>query len=130
MELINFSNGRTIAADLKEAYRFWPRFKGLMMTEQFPEGGALHLAPCPSVHTFFMKYAIDVLYLNEENGIVGLEENLEPGKLGRRFPGARSVIELPAGTIRRTSAAVGHTVAFAEGNKTQAGQPLTKQNTK
>ncbi|RLQ84891.1 DUF192 domain-containing protein [Planomicrobium sp. Y74] len=114
MELINYSTGSMIAKEVKQAHRFWPRFKGLMFTNSMPAGRALHLAPCNSIHTFFMKYEIDVLYINKENEIVGIEECLKPGRLGSRFSGASSVIEFPAGAINHLTAAVGHTVAFVE----------------
>lgn len=114
MELINYSTGSTIAKEVKQAHRFWPRFKGLMFTNSMPAGRALHLAPCSSIHTFFMKYEIDVLYINKENEIVGIEERLKPGRLGSRFSGASSVIEFPAGAINHLTASVGHTVAFVD----------------
>ncbi|MGJ9384762.1 DUF192 domain-containing protein [Salipaludibacillus sp. CF4.18] len=99
------------------AYRFWSRFKGLMLTKSIPEHFAMHICPCPSIHTFFMRFTIDVLYLNDQREIVGLEENLAPGKIGKRFSNARSVVELPAGTISTTSIEVGQTVAFSHGKQ-------------
>lgn len=115
--LLNLVTKQVIAEDVKPAYTFWKRFKGLMLTRSMPENMALHLWPCPSIHTFFMRYNIDVLYLNDRNKIVGLEENLEPGKTGKRFPEAVSVIELPAGKIKHTSTAAGQAVAFVEKNE-------------
>jgi uncharacterized membrane protein (UPF0127 family) len=115
--LLNLSTKQVIAEEVIAAYTFWKRFKGLMLTKSMPENFALHLSPCPSIHTFLMRYNIDVLYLNDRNEIVGLEENLEPGKTGKRFPEAVSVIELPAGKIKDTSTAAGQTVAFVEKNE-------------
>ncbi|PWW27048.1 hypothetical protein DFO73_109214 [Cytobacillus oceanisediminis] len=115
--LLNLSTKQVIAEEVIAAYTFWKRFKGLMLTKSMPENFALHLSPCPSIHTFFMRYNIDVLYLNDRNEIVGLEENLEPGKAGKRFPEAVSVIELPAGKIKHTSTAAGQAVAFVENNE-------------
>ncbi|SET05892.1 hypothetical protein SAMN05216389_1058 [Oceanobacillus limi] len=86
--------------------------KGLMGTKRLPESTGLHLKPCPSIHTFFMKYSIDILYLNTNSEIVGIEESLEPGKIGKRFANVKSVIELPAGTINRTSLSIGQAVAL------------------
>jgi uncharacterized membrane protein (UPF0127 family) len=121
MKLINVSANQVIAENVKAAYRFWQRFKGLMLTRSLPDHTALHLAPCSSVHTFFMKYRIDILYLNKQNVIVGIEEKLEPGKLGKRFPKVSSVIELPAGKVESTSVKVGQVVAFVECTKGQVG---------
>lgn len=82
-----------------------------------PDHQALHISPCPSIHTFFMRYPIDVLYLNNRKEIVGIEEELMPGKIGKRFSKAESVIELPAGKIRDTSTTVGQMIAFIETDK-------------
>lgn len=78
-----------------------------MFTKHLPEEKGLYLQPCPSIHTFFMKYPIDVIYLDRENVIVGLQEHLQPNKLGARFPNAASIIELPAGRIQTTRLQVG-----------------------
>jgi uncharacterized membrane protein (UPF0127 family) len=59
-----------------------------------------------------MRYPIDVLYLNEENCIVGIQHRLMPGKLGAVFRGTRSVVELPAGTLKETSVLLGQKAMF------------------
>jgi uncharacterized membrane protein (UPF0127 family) len=115
--LLNLDTKQVIAEDVKPAYTFWKRFKGLMLTKSMPENLALHLSPCSGIHTFLMRYNIDVIYLNDRNEIVGLEESLAPGKTGKRFPEAVSVIELPAGKIKDTSTAAGQAVAFVEKNE-------------
>ncbi|MFC4402436.1 DUF192 domain-containing protein [Gracilibacillus xinjiangensis] len=112
IQLINFHTDQVIAADVKKAYSFWRRFKGLMGTKSLPENSGLHIKPCTSIHTFNMKYSIDIIYLNKNDEIVGIEEELERGKIGKRFPNTTSVIELPAGTIKRTSLFIGNKVAF------------------
>jgi uncharacterized protein len=121
MKLINVSTNQVIAENVYAAYRFWQRFKGLMLTSSMPDHTALHLVPCSSIHTFFMKYRIDILYLNKKNVIVGIEEKLKPGKLGKSFRNVSSVIELPAGKVGSTSVRVGQVVAFVECNKEQVG---------
>ncbi|WP_249870302.1 DUF192 domain-containing protein [Oceanobacillus saliphilus] len=110
IKLVNIDTDEAIAERVKGAYTFWSRFKGLMLTESMPENEALHISPCTAIHTFFMKYSIDIIYLNKEKEIVGIEEYLEPGRIGKKFMNVKSVIELPAGTIRNTSTAVGQKV--------------------
>jgi uncharacterized membrane protein (UPF0127 family) len=112
MELINRDNGQTIASYVHEAYSFFKRLKGLLFTEKLPRGCALHIRPCRSVHTFFMKYTIDVLHLDEQDCIVGVEHKMPPGKFGRMNRKASSVVELPAGTIEQTKTEIGHHVRF------------------
>lgn len=54
-----------------------------------------------------MKYPIDVIYLNKQHVIVGLDENLRPNKIGSKYPASFSVIELPAGKIKSTALQTG-----------------------
>ncbi|RKQ33297.1 DUF192 domain-containing protein [Oceanobacillus halophilus] len=114
MQLINVNTDQMIADDVKSAYTFMSRFKGLMMKKSIAENAGLHISPCSSIHTFFMKFSIDIIYLNQNNEIVGIEESLEPGKIGKRFADAKSVIELPAGTHKRTSTVIGQKVALQD----------------
>lgn len=110
MKLVNLSNETVIAEQLKEAYHFFNRLRGLMFTDKLASGTGLHIKPCRSIHTYFMNYPIDVLYVNEGNIIVAIEEVLEPGKTGKRYADAYSVVELPAGTLRETGTDVGHKI--------------------
>ncbi|MCD2137998.1 DUF192 domain-containing protein [Salinicoccus halitifaciens] len=113
MKLINCTTGTVIADDVRQAHNFWTRFKGLMFKRDMNRHAALHLSPCSSIHTFFMKFGIDVIYINRENEVVGIERHLTPGKIGGRFKKARSVIELPAGTLGN-KVSTGDTLGFAE----------------
>ncbi|MBU9714004.1 DUF192 domain-containing protein [Evansella tamaricis] len=110
MEVVNLSNQKMIAPNVDKAYGFYKRLKGLMFTEELLSGCGLHIKPCPSVHTFFMKYAIDVLYLNKENVVVGIDEALAPGKVGKRYKGAASVVELSIGSVKTSETQVGDKV--------------------
>jgi len=112
MKLINLNTEQIIAEQVRTADRFFARLRGLMFTSKLGSGCALHLKPCRSIHTFFMNYPIDVLYVNEQGIVIGLEENVPPGRIGKYYPDADSVIELPAGKIHETMTKIGHQVAF------------------
>jgi uncharacterized membrane protein (UPF0127 family) len=110
MKLINRENGQVLADDVKPAKTFFKRLKGLLFTDQLALGCGLHIQPCRSVHTFFMKYSIDVVHLDDEHKIVFLEEKLQPGKLGQACRLTASIVELPAGTIEKTHTRVGDVI--------------------
>jgi uncharacterized membrane protein (UPF0127 family) len=112
MQMINLDTGKIIAAKTYTAYRFFQRLRGLMFTSELGSGCALHIKPCRSIHTFFMRYPIDVLYVNEHCIVIGKDENMPPGQIGKHYPDAESVIELPAGTIKSTGTCVGHRIRF------------------
>ncbi|HET7656783.1 MAG TPA: DUF192 domain-containing protein [Bacillales bacterium] len=112
MKLLNVNNGQLLAENVRLARRFKDRLLGLMFTKCLPPGQALLLQPCRSIHTFFMNYSIDVLYLDSANRVAAVNENLRPGKLGKGLKNALAVVELPSGTISATKTEVGQTVRF------------------
>jgi uncharacterized protein len=112
LKLINKTNNTIISENVMVADTFFKRLKGLMFTKELPEQSALHIMPCNEIHTFNMKYSIDVLYLDGNNNIIDVNENMAPGKIGRRVKNAISVVELPSGKVKRLGVKVGQTVAF------------------
>jgi len=75
---------------------FWSRFVGLMGRRSLqPEKGLL-IYPCTSVHTFFMRMPIDVVYVNRDNHVVGVDRDLRPWRIGTLQRGVRYVIEVAA----------------------------------
>ncbi|MDP4162004.1 MAG: DUF192 domain-containing protein [Bacillota bacterium] len=105
---MNRSNGADLANNVAMADTFVKRLTGLMFTKSLPNGHGLLIKPCQSIHTFFMNYSIDVLYLSEELEVVGMDETVRPATVGKYQRRAYSVLELPAGTIQVTGTKVGH----------------------
>jgi uncharacterized protein len=108
LKVVNLSNGAELVNNLSTADTFFKRLKGLMFSKKLPAGHGLLIEPCQSIHTFFMNYSIDVLYLGKDLEIVGLDETVRPAKVGKYQKRAVSVLELPAGTIRKTGTKIGH----------------------
>ncbi len=84
---------------------FAARFRGLMGAAQLPRGSGLLLPRTSSVHTHFMRFPIDVVFLDRAGKVVGLREAMPPN---RPFAGARRAyrtIELPAGTVKQSGTA-------------------------
>ena len=101
-----------LATNLVLARTHWTRFRGLMATNAsaFPRGCGLWISPCHGIHTFAMRFPIDALYLDRDRKVVHLEEALKPWRLAAVRAHAASVLELPPGTIRETSTALGDQV--------------------
>ena len=85
---------------------FYRRLKGLLGTTALPHGEGFIIKPCSSVHTFGMKYSIDVLFVDKNHKIIKKNENMRPGQVSMAF-GSSYVIELPAGTIGQTECMIG-----------------------
>ena len=101
MALINSRTGVALAANCIVAADFWRRLKGLLGTKELPEGQALIIMPCNSVHTFGMNYPIDVVFLDGKNRVLKTVSTLRPGKMSA-CSGSSYVVELPSGTLERT----------------------------
>lgn len=97
MVLREITTGRIIAGRVYVARGFWDRGLGLLARPVLRPGEALWLDPCGSIHTWGMRYPIDVLFLNEEQRVLRILRNLRPWRLGWAPHGTRSAVELPAG---------------------------------
>ena len=84
---------------VERAQSFWSRFCGLMGRPRLPENQALLIAPCSSVHMCFMRFSIDVIYLDREYRILKLVQNLRPWTGLSLCFGAWAVLEAPSGTV-------------------------------
>ena len=82
------------------------RMRGLLARKGLPSGHGLLIEPTWSVHTWFMRFPIDVVFLDRDEIVVGIEPSLSPWKTaGRR--GAKAVVELAAGECERRGVQVG-----------------------
>jgi hypothetical protein len=90
----------------------WSRFRGLMATDasRFRRGQGLWISPSHGVHTFAMRFPIDVIYLDQERIVIHMEEELKPWRLAAVRVLAASVLELPTGTIRESKTELGDRV--------------------
>jgi uncharacterized protein len=99
-------DGRVVCEHLLVATRPSTRMRGLLGRSELPAGEGILLRPAGSVHTFFMRFPIDVVFLDEALTVVGVEPELKAWRVaGRR--GARQVVELAAGECERRGVAVG-----------------------
>ena len=105
--IVNQTRSRTLADHGELARSFWARGRGLMGRTELPAGYALIIYPEWSIHTFFMRIPIDVLFVDREHRVVGLRRAMPPN---RPFAGVAPwrghyVIEMPAGVIDTTGTA-------------------------
>lgn len=89
-------SGRVVAATLLTAFDRETRNRGLLGRDDLPTEQALALAPCSSVHTFFMRFAIDILFVSRNGEVLRIRRAVRPWRLAARL-GAFAVIEMAAG---------------------------------
>ena len=113
LRIVNQTCDRLLADRAELARSFWSRGRGLMGRTALPQGYALVIYPEWSIHTFFMRVPIDVLFVGRDHRVVGLCEAMPPG---RPFAGVAPwrghyVIEMPAGVIGATGTKIGDQLA-------------------
>ena len=111
-----------LATQLSIAATHWSRLRGLMCTEarSFHAGRGLWIVPSRGVHTFAMRFPIDVLYLDEEKTVVHLEQDLKPWRVAAVRMQAASVIELPRNILHSTGTSIGDEIEIVLGQAREA----------
>src|SRR3954471_476163 len=87
------------------------RRTGLLKHSSLPKGSGLWIKPCESIHTFFMRFAIDVIYLDRKGRVRKIRHALPPSRLSLCLV-AKSVLELPAGTVLASQTQLGDQLEF------------------
>jgi uncharacterized membrane protein (UPF0127 family) len=96
--MVVLCRNRTIADKVKNADSFFSRLKGLIGKKELLAGEGLLLKNCPSVHCFFMKIPIDVVYLSRGFTVLHVE-TLKPWRIGSRVKKTAHILELPANSV-------------------------------
>lgn len=95
----NLANKQIIADKVILANSFLSRMVGLLGRKELKGGEGLIITSCRSIHMVFMRFAIDVIFVNDKCEVVGLVKNIKPYQFSPVFFKANRAIELPSGTI-------------------------------
>ena len=107
LHITNQSRGDSLVSSGLVADSLAARLRGLIGSAPLGPGEGLLISPCSSIHTFWMSFPIDVIYLNSSQEVEGIDHALAPWKLGSFHRNVRSVLELPAGTAEASGTRVG-----------------------
>lgn len=110
----NLTRGQVLAERCEVARSFLARGRGLIGRKALAAGEGLLIRPCSSVHSFFMRFPIDVVFVDRHDRVVGLTEAMPPNRPYAGAWGARYVIELPSGAIAATGTRVGDALCVEE----------------
>jgi uncharacterized protein len=113
MRVENLTRDTVLVDRGRLANNFWTRLRGLIGVRDLPAGDGMLITPCTSVHCMFMSIPIDVVYVDKQDRVVGMDRALRPWRLGTFFRRVRYVVELPAGTIDRTGTQPGDALRVA-----------------
>jgi uncharacterized membrane protein (UPF0127 family) len=99
--LRNLRTGRLLATALEAAFDSASRRRGLLGRKELGAGSALIIAPCSGIHTFFMQFPIDVIFVRRDGTVTHVVTQLPPWRIGVSL-WAFAVVETAAGTAART----------------------------
>lgn len=101
--LDNVTRRSRIATSVRRAISFWERGAGLLALPPLQPGEALWLEPCGSIHTWGMRYAIDVVFLNKDLRVLAVWRNVRPWKIAWAPRGTHVAVELLGGEAEDVS---------------------------
>jgi len=107
----NRTRGSILATEADIADTSRKRRVGLLKHTELPPGQGLWIAPCEAIHTFGMKFPIDVVFLDRRKRVLKIRPNMGPRRIALCLLG-HSVLELPAGTLAATRTEKGDQLAF------------------
>jgi hypothetical protein len=112
LRVANLTRNTVLATRMQVADSSPKRNKGLLGRSRLAPGEGLWIIPCEAVHTFGMRFSIDLIYLDRQNRIRKLCRSVPPWRLSACFS-AHSVLELPPGVVRDSQTRPGDTLEFS-----------------
>lgn len=116
----NLDTGAVVADRASVAATRAARAIGLLNRDELHPGEGLWIVPSRGVHTFWMRFTIDVLALNDHGVVIDRVPNLKPWRVRLPRRGTAGVLELPAGTLERSGTQLGHRIEFETAAPTRA----------
>ena len=103
----NADRGTVLGDRIRVARTLTDRTIGLLRTRSLDAGEGLWIERSPSIHMFFMTYAIDAVFISDGGRVTKIVENLKPWRVVWWAPGARDCLELPVGAVAASRTEVG-----------------------
>ncbi len=114
MKVVNLRNNTVLADKVKLADTFWSRLIGLLSRGSLEKGEALILKPSYAIHTLFMRFAIDALFLDKNNKVIGIIHAIKPFRFSPAYFGCQLTIEFPENTLQPTQTQLGDVIKIVD----------------
>ena len=96
--LTSATTGRLVVARLTIADGFCSRFIGLQFHDAMPPDAGILLVPCGAVHSCFLWFSLDIVFLDRRRVVLDVRRNVRPWRLAAGPRGSHAVLEMPAGS--------------------------------
>lgn len=107
MRLVNKTKNIVLAESVEKADGMFTRMKGLLGRRSYDKSKTLHISKCNSIHTCFMKFSIDAVFVDKNLKVKLISQNIQPWNVVLPVLGAKSVFEFAAGSIHDSNLALG-----------------------
>ena len=112
LHIVNEDREECLGDRVRVADRWWPRLRGMIGYPEPEAGQGLWIRPCQGVHMHWMRYALDVAFISEDGQVVAVYHELKPWRFSKTHRDAVTALELPVGTLERTSTGIGDRVSW------------------
>jgi uncharacterized protein len=113
VRIINKTKNIVIAENGRVADTVLSRLVGLLNQRSISPEEALVITECRSIHMFFMRFSIDVIFVDRKNKVVGLVQKIRPFRMSPYFFRAQKAIEIFPGGIKKSQTMVGDEITFS-----------------
>jgi uncharacterized membrane protein (UPF0127 family) len=135
LRVVNESRHSVLGTRIRMADTLGSRLRGFLLRPKPTAGEGLFLAPCRGIHTYGMRFPLDILLIDDGGTVVAAHPLLEPGNRTPVYRHARFALELPSGAIAATGTLVGDRLSWApapavtsNGNGLSARRPAVQSN--
>src|SRR6266568_4776094 len=112
VRILNLTRTTEVARSVEVARSGAKRSKGLLGRKGLAPGEGMWIVPCEAVHTFFMQFSLDLVYLDRKHRVRKVRSNVVPWRISACLT-AHSILELPSGTIRESQTQIGDLIEFS-----------------
>ncbi len=109
---INTTTQKELGKRIRKAITFFQRTRGLLGQKEIKKGEGLYIPACRSIHTFFMRFPIDVVFIDDDNRITLVAPSLLPFRIAFGPRNTAGVLELSAGTLNDNRCIAGDKISF------------------
>ena len=100
MKAVLGRDGTTVIQRIEPALSLKERMKGLLGRHSLEPGQAMYLSPCQSIHTFFMKFSLDLVFLGKTGVVTKIVRDVQPNRMVFGGRGSHCVLEMETGWLK------------------------------